>query len=259
MNDLEIAAGAAALADADARRKTVTQLSKTYPNIQLEDAYAIQRYWMNKRVENGARIVGHKIGLTSRVMQMTSKIDEPDYGHLLDDMQYTDGATIPASRFLWPRIEAELAFVLKQPVRGPHANMFTVLDATGYVVPALEIIDYRTDVPRSICDTIADNAAAGAFITGGRVVLPFDVDVRWVGATLSRNGIIEESGVSAAIMGHPALAVAWLANKLHAQGAFLDTGHVILSGSFTRPIEVLPGDTITADYGALGAIGVTFT
>ena len=259
LEEADLAAGAAALADAERHREKITQLSITYPHIRLEDAYEIQRRWIRSKVDQGGRIVGHKIGLTSRVMQMTSKIDEPDYGHLTDDMQYSDGAVIPTERFLWPRIEVELAFVLGKPIRGPHANMFTVLDATDYVAPALEIIDYRTHVPRTICDTIADNAASGAFIIGGRAVRPLDIDVRWVGATLSRNGIIEESGVSAAVMGHPAMGLAWLANKLAAQGEFLDAGHIVLSGSFTRPIAVSPGDTITADYGPLGSIGVSFS
>lgn len=259
LKEEDLAAGAEALARAERDREKIPQLSVTYPDIRLEDAYEIQRRWMHGKVEQGARIIGHKIGLTSRVMQAASKIDEPDYGHLTDDMHYTDGATIPAGRFLWPRIETELAFILGKPIRGPHANMFTVLDATDYVVPALEIIDYRTEIPRTICDTIADNAASGAFITGGRAVRPLDIDVRWVGATLSRNGVIEESGVSAAVMGHPAMGLVWLANKLAAQGEFLDAGHIVLAGSFTRPIPVSAGDTITADYGALGTIGVFFS
>ncbi|HKX79032.1 MAG TPA: 2-oxo-hepta-3-ene-1,7-dioic acid hydratase [Novosphingobium sp.] len=259
LDESDLAAGAAALADAEANREKITQLSITYPDIRLEDAYEIQRRYIRTKVERGSRIVGHKVGLTSRVMQMNSKIDEPDYGHLTDDMHYSDGAIIPTDRFLWPRIETELAFVLGKPVKGPHANMFTVLDATDYVVPALEIIDYRTEIPRTICDTIADNAASGAFIIGGRAVRPLDIDVRWVAATLSRNGTIEESGVSAAVMGHPAMGIVWLANKLAAQGEHLEAGHIVLSGSFTRPIAVAPGDTITADYGSLGSIGVAFS
>jgi 2-oxo-hept-3-ene-1,7-dioate hydratase len=133
-----------------------------------------------------------------------------------------------------------------------------VLRATEFITPALEIIDYRTEVPRAIVDTIADNAAFAAIVVGGRTIRPMDVDIRWVGATLSKNGIIEESGVSAAIMGHPAAGIAWLVNKLHAVDAKLEKGHMVLAGSFTRPVDIVAGDVIHADYGPLGAIGVSF-
>jgi 2-oxo-hept-3-ene-1,7-dioate hydratase len=250
--------GAADLLRAERERKPIPQLSRTFPAIEIEDAYAIQRHWAEARVAAGARIVGHKIGLTSRAMQMASRMTEPDYGCLLDDMVYDDGARIPAERFLAPRLEVELAFVMSAPLRGPGARVYDVLRATEYVLPALEVIDYRTEVPRAITDTIADNAAAGAMIIGGRTVRPMDVDVRWVGATLSKNGVIEESGVSAAVMGHPAAGIAWLVNKLAPLGASLEPGQIVLAGSFTRPVSVAAGDVIHADYGPLGAIGVAF-
>lgn len=250
---------ASALLQAGDTRKPIQQVSKTWPDMEIEDAYAIQQLWADARVQGGARVVGHKIGLTSRAMQMASKMTEPDYGVLLDDMVYPAGASIPASRFHMPRLEVELAFVLGKPLAGKHVTIYDVLDATAYVTPALEIIDYRTEVPRSICDTIADNAAAGAMVTGGRVVRPMDLDLRWVGATLSKNGVIEESGVSAAVMGHPAMGIVWLANKLAAHGTGLDTGHILLAGSFTRPTSVEAGDTIHADFGPLGSIGLKFT
>jgi 2-oxo-hept-3-ene-1,7-dioate hydratase len=183
---------------------------------------------------------------------------EPDYGALLDHMMFRDGQTIPAGRFIRPRLEVELAFVLKEDLSGPGCNIYDVMAATEVVVPALEIIDYRTEVPRAITDTIADNAASGGVVVGGRPVRPFDVDIRWVAATLSKNGVIEESGVSAAIMGHPAAGVAWLANKLADQEEGLKKGQFILGGSFTRPVDITPGDVIHADYGPLGAIGVSF-
>jgi len=173
-------------------------------------------------------------------------------------MLYRDGAQIPAGRFMAPRLEVELAFVMSETLEGPGLQIYDVIRATEFVVPALEIIDYRTQVPRAITDTIADNAAAGGIIVGGRTVRPMDIDIRWVGATLSKNGIIEESGVSAAIMGHPAAGIAWLVNKLHAVGARLEKGQIVLAGSFTRPVSVAPGDVIHADYGSLGAIGVSF-
>lgn len=250
--------GAADLLRAERERVAIPQLSRTFPGIELADAYVIQRYWAEARVAEGARIVGHKIGLTSRAMQMASKMTEPDYGHLLDDMLYDDGARIPADRFLAPRLEVELAFVMGQALRGPGVRVHDVMRATEFVTPALEIIDYRTEIPRQITDTIADNAAAGGMIVGGRTIRPMDVDIRWVGATLSKNGVIEESGVSAAIMGHPAAGVAWLVNKLAPQGACLEPGQIVLAGSFTRPVSVAAGDVIHADYGLLGAIGVSF-
>jgi 2-oxo-hept-3-ene-1,7-dioate hydratase len=250
--------GAEALMKADADKKAIPQLSKTFPDMEIEDAYAVQRLWAEARIARGARIIGHKIGLTSRAMQIASKMTEPDYGVLLDDALYNDGARIAASRFIKPRLEVELAFIMGAHLEGPGTGIHDVLRATEFISPALEIIDYRTEVPRAITDTIADNAAFGAIVLGGRVIRPFDTDIRWVGATLSRNGIIEESGVSAAIMGHPAAGVAWLANKLHGVGGRLEKGQIVLCGSFTRPVDIAPGDVIHADYGQLGAIGVSF-
>jgi 2-oxo-hept-3-ene-1,7-dioate hydratase len=247
-----------ALLRAETEKKVIPQLSKTYPDMEIEDAYDIQRLWSEARVERGARIVGHKIGLTSRAMQLASKMTEPDYGRILDDAFFNDGAGIEAGTFIKPRLEVELAFIMGEDLEGPGTRIYDVMRATEFVVPALEIIDYRTEVPRAITDTIADNAAFGAIVVGGRVFKPFDVDVRWIGATLSKNGIIEESGVSAAIMGHPAAGVAWLVNKLHAVGGKLTKGHIVLGGSFTRPVDISSGDVIQVDYGPLGAIGVSF-
>lgn len=251
--------GAEDLLRAERERKPIPQLSKTFPNIGIEDAYRIQDLWAEARIAAGARVAGHKIGLTSRAMQQASKMTEPDYGRILDDALYNDGARIPADRFIKPRLEVELAFIMGEDLSGPGVRIYDVLCATELVVPALEIIDYRTEVPRAITDTIADNAAFGAIVVGGRPIRPFDVDIRWVGATLSLNGIIEESGVSAAIMGHPAAGIAWLANKLHAVEAGLKKGQIVLAGSFTRPVDIKEGDVIQADYGPLGAIGVSFS
>lgn len=252
---------ALSLLEAERTKKPIRQISQTWPHMELKDAYAIQQLWANERIKAGARTVGHKIGLTSRAMQMASKMTEPDYGVLLDDMLYADGGAIPASRFLTPRLEVELAFVLGKTIggKGTHTTIFDVLDATSYVTPALEIIDYRTEVPRAIVDTIADNAAAAGMVTGGRVVRPMDVDLRWIGATLTKNGVIEESGVSAAVMGHPAAGIVWLANKLAVHDIPLKAGQIFLAGSFTRPTSVAKGDTIVADFGQLGSIGCTFT
>ncbi|MBR3193378.1 2-oxo-hept-4-ene-1,7-dioate hydratase [Bosea sp. (in: a-proteobacteria)] len=249
---------AEAILKAERERVPCPQLSKTFPEMEIADAYRVQDLWAQARIANGARLAGHKIGLTSRAMQMASKITEPDYGRILDDALYNDGARIKADSFIKPRLEVELAFIMGEDLSGPACRVHDVMRATEFVVPALEIIDYRTEVPRAIVDTIADNAAFGAIVLGGRTIRPFDVDVRWIGATLSQNGIIEESGVSAAIMGHPAAGIAWLVNKLHDVGAGLKKGQIVLGGSFTRPVDIRKGDVIHADYGPLGAIGVSF-
>ena len=247
-----------ALYAADNERRIIPQLSKTYANIELADAYAIQQLWLERRIKDGARLVGRKIGLTSRAMQMASNFTEPDYGYLTDDMLIADGAQIETAKYVNPRLEVELAFIMGQDLGGADCTVADVMRATEFVTPALELIAYRTEVPRQIADTIADNAAAGAMVMGGRLVRPFDVDIRWIGATLSKNGIIEESGVSAAVMGHPAGGIAWLVNKLALHGGGLKKGQIVLAGSFTRPIAITAGDVIAADYGPLGSLGVRF-
>ena len=251
-------AAADSLLEAERTRVVVPQLSKTYPQMTIEDAYDVQARWAQGRIAKGAKIIGRKIGLTSRAMQLASKMTEPDYGVMLDDALFKDGARIAAGTFIKPRLETELAFIMGEDLAGAGCQMHDVMRATEYVTPALEIIDYRTEVPRAIVDTIADNAAFGAIVLGGRIFRPFDVDVRWIGATLSKNGTIEESGVSAAIMGHPAAGIAWLVNKLAPLGGGLKKGDIVLGGSFTRPIDIASGDIVFADYGPLGSIGLSF-
>lgn len=191
-------------------------------------------------------------------MQIASKMNEPDYGVILDDQLYCDGSRIAAGTFKKPRLETELAFVLGEGLKGTSCQMHDVLRATEFVTPALEIIDYRTEVPRAIGDTIADNAAYGAIVIGRRIVRPFDVDLRWIGGRLSKNRVIEESGVSAPLTEHQAAGVAWLVNKLAALDDGLKKGDIVLGGSFTRPVGIASGDVIFADYGPPGRIGVSF-
>jgi 2-oxo-hept-3-ene-1,7-dioate hydratase len=244
------------------RTKTPTrQISQSHPDLTVDDAYAIQRAGVDLAAADGRVARGRKIGLTSRVMQQAVGITEPDYGVLYDDMFFADGSVVPRDRFIAPRVEVELAFVLGSALRGPDCTIYDVLRATEYVTPAIEILDARfqmtdpdTGSTRTIVDTIADNAADAGIVTGGRVVRPDDVDLRWVAALLYRNGVIEESGVAAAVLNHPANGVAWLANRLAGHGVELRAGEVILAGSFTRPVWVEPGDTFHADYGPLGSI-----
>ncbi|REF26359.1 2-oxohept-3-enedioate hydratase [Xenorhabdus cabanillasii] len=253
------------LHQAEKDRKQIRQISLDYPEITIEDAYAIQREWVGMKIAEGRVLKGHKIGLTSKAMQASSQIDEPDYGALLDDMFFQVGSDIPYERFIVPRIEVELAFVLAKPLPGPNCTLFDVYNATDYVIPTLELIDARchnidpeTQRPRKVLDTISDNAANGGVIMGGRPIKPDELDLRWVSALLYRNGIVEESGVAAAVLDHPANGVAWLANKLASHGTQLEAGQIILSGSFTRPVPARKGDTFHVDYGVLGSVSCHF-
>ncbi len=237
------------------------QISKRHPEMTIDDSYAIQRAWVQIKLSEGQKVKGHKIGLTSRAMQVVSKIEEPDYGCLLDSMFFRDGGNIPTARFIQPRVEVELAFVLGRRLSGPDVSIFDVLAATDYVVPALEIIDARverldrvTNEPRKVLDTIADNAANAGIVMGGRPVKPDAVDLRWCGALLYQNGVIEESGLAAAVLNHPANGIAWLAGKLALHDEALEAGEVVLAGSFTRPVSIALGDVFHADYGELGSI-----
>ena len=245
-------------------RKTRTQLrhfSRQYPDMTIEDGYAIQREWVRLELADGRTIRGRKIGLTSRAMQMASQITEPDYAPLMDDMFFETGSDIAVTHFIAPRIEVELAFVLGRDLKGPGVTLFDVLSATDYVTPAIEIIDSRieqfdreTRAMRKVFDTITDFAANAGIVLGGRPVRPLDVDLRWVGAMLFKNGVIEETGLAAGVLNHPANGVAWLANKIAPYGEQLHAGDIVLGGSFTRPTAAAQGDTFHADYGPLGSI-----
>lgn len=246
------------LAGARLSKQMLPLITSRYPGMTVDDAYAVQGVWTERMLESGRTVVGHKIGLTSKVMQAATGITEPDYGVIFDDAVFDNGAVIDFERFANVRIEVELAFVLRHDLQSP-ATVFDVLDATAYVVPALEILDSRITLERrTIVDTISDNAALGGIVVGGRPVRPTDVDLRWVSALLYRNETIEESGVAAAVLGHPATGVAWLADKLAQYKTALRAGELILAGSFTRPMWVEKGDTIHADYGSLGAVTCRF-
>lgn len=253
------------LNQAEKSREQIRQISLDHPEMTIDDAYAIQKEWVGVKIAEGRVLKGHKIGLTSKAMQASSQIDEPDYGALLDDMFFDDGCDIPTDRFIVPRIEVELAFVLAKPLRGPNCTIFDVYNATDYVIPALELIDARchnvdpeTNRPRKVFDTISDNAANGAVILGGRPIKPRDLDMRWISALLYRNGVIKESGVAAAVLNHPANGVAWLANKLAPHNVQLEPGQIILGGSFTRPVPARKGDVFHVDYGNMGSISCRF-
>ena len=250
-------------------RKSRTQLrhfSRDHPQMSIEDGYAIQREWVKLELADGRSIKGRKIGLTSRAMQQASQISEPDYAPLMDDMFFESGSDIPVGRFIAPRVEVELAFVLERPLRGPGVTLVDVLQATAYVTPALEIIDARieqfdrdTKAPRKVFDTIADFAANAGIVPGGRPVRPDTIDLRWAGALLYKNAVLEETGLAAAVLNHPATGIAWLANRIAPYDEQLNPGDVVLSGSFTRPTNAVRGDVLHADYGRLGNISFRFT
>ena len=246
-------------------RVQVEHFSKRHPGMTIDDGYAVQRAWVKMKTDAGRVVRGHKIGLTSRAMQQASQINEPDFGVLLDDMFFEPGE-IPSTRFIVPRVEVELAFVLKKKLEGHRIGIEEVLAATDYVTPAIEIIDSRieqhdrhTKVFRKVQDTISDNAANAAIVLGGRKARPSEVDMPWIGAILRQNGVVEETGLAAGVQGHPAIGIAWLAMKLAPWGERLQAGETVLAGSFTRPALAKKGDVFNADYGPLGRFDFTFT
>lgn len=254
---------AAELNESEKSRVQVVHFSKRFPGMTVEDGYAISRAWVKMKMDAGAVKRGHKIGLTSRAMQLSSQIDEPDFGTLLDDMFFEPGA-IPFNRFIAPRVEVELAFVLKRRIEGTKIGIDDVLAATDYVQPAIEIIDARieqfdrhTKAMRKVQDTISDNAANAGIVLGGVKAKPHEVDMPWIGAILRQNGAVEETGLAAGVQGHPAIGVAWLAMKLAPWGECLEAGDVVLAGSFTRPALAKRGDAFSADYGPMGKFDFT--
>jgi 2-oxo-hept-3-ene-1,7-dioate hydratase len=260
-----VAALARELYEARKARTQVRHFSLRHPAMTVEDGYAIQREWVRLEQADGRRILGRKIGLTSRAMQQASRITEPDFAPLMDDMFFAQGTDIPVERFIAPRIEVELAFILGRALKGPGVTLFDVLAATDWVSPAVEIIDARieqfdreTQAMRKVTDTISDFAANAGIVLGGRPVRPDAVDLRWVGALLHKNGVIEETGLAAGVLNHPATGIAWLANKIAPFGEQLEPGQVVLAGSFTRPVGAQRGDAFHVDYGSLGGIAFRF-
>jgi 2-oxo-hept-3-ene-1,7-dioate hydratase len=257
------------LQQAQSTRSQLEHFSKRFPGMTIEDGYRVSRAWVALQLAQGRRVIGHKIGLTSRAMQQASQIDEPDYGTLLDSMRFTctpgQVLDIPATRFIAARVEVELAFVLKAPLQGPNVTQAQVLAATDYVTPAIEIIDARIEqfdrhskAMRKVADTISDNAANAGIVVGAARAKPNEIDLPWVGAILRCNGVVEETGLAAGVQGHPAIGIAWLANKLAPWGESLQAGQIVLAGSFTRPVPGRAGDLFEADYGPLGTLNFRF-
>jgi 2-oxo-hept-3-ene-1,7-dioate hydratase len=265
LNQQQIEDAANRLYDAERAHIQIPALTLSYPDMNMDDAYQVQKQWVERKVAEGSEVVGYKIGLTSRAMQMAVNIDTPDYGVLLDDMVFPNNGRIRAGDFTDPRIEVEFAFVLKQSLCGADVTLEQVLDATDYVVPALELIaarSFRTDpqsgYTRKVFDTIADNAANAGIVLGDTQIDPRTTDLRWAGALLYLNGNIEETGLAAGVMDHPGHGIRWVCKRFAPWGIGLEPGQIILSGSFTRPVIVTAGDHIRADYGEHGELTVDF-
>lgn len=250
---------ARSLSEAYRTREPVAPLVETYPDLTVDDAYAIQHLQLDERLADGARVVGYKVGLTSVAMQRMLGVDEPDYGYVLDDMVHLENAPVPTDAFLQPRIEPEIAFVLGEDVSGPGLTVAELLRAVDYVIPALEIIDSRVrDWRITLADTVADNASCGAVVLGSRPARPTDVDLRLAGCNLYRNGRVVGTGAGGAVLGSPLTSAVWLVNTLGARGTSLSAGHMILSGSVTAAVPVAAGDTVATQIAGLGTVTTRF-
>lgn len=260
----EVAKAAEELLAAEETREQIGLLSLRHPGMTLDDAYAIQSAQMARKLSAGREIIGWKIGLTSKAMQEALKIDTPDSGVLYDDMLFATGATVPAGRFIQPRIEAEIAFVMQAPLDG-EVTRDEVLAATDYVCPSIEILDTRilrtdpaTGRARIITDTVSDNAANAGIVLGTERHDPRDVDLRWTGAIVKKDGEVVATGLGAAVLDDPVTGLVWLARRMGQYGQRIEAGQVVLSGSFIGPVECPPGTVIEADFGPFGRVDIGF-
>jgi 2-keto-4-pentenoate hydratase len=250
---------AADLAQAERSREPIAPLTSAYPDIDVVDAYEIQLINIRQRVAEGARVLGHKVGLSSLAMQQMMGVDEPDYGHLLDEMQVFEDTPVKAGRYLSPRVEVEVGFILAADLPGAGCTEDDVLAATEALVPSIELIDTRiTDWKIALCDTIADNASSAGFVLGEARVSPRDLDVKAIDAVLTRNGEVVAEGRSDAVLGNPVTAVAWLSRKVESFGVRLRKGDIVLPGSCTRAIDAHAGDAFVADFAGLGSVRLSF-
>lgn len=247
------------LLEAERSKQAVPPLTQQYTELNVTDAYNVQLEVLKRKLSEGRTVIGKKVGLTSVAMQKMLGVDEPDYGHLLDDMKVENNAKVKVSNLLSPKIEAEIGFVLGEDLKGPNVTFLDVLMATKYVVPTLEIIDSRiADWKIGLVDTVADNGSSAMVVVGDETAEIDGIDLRSVGMILSKNGEMVATGSGAAALGHPAHAIAWLANKLHEFGITLKAGELILPGALSAAIAVEKGDTVTAQFGSVGSVSVTF-
>lgn len=250
---------AADLAQAERSRVSLTPLTDRHPDIDVVDAYEIQLINIRQKVAEGARIIGHKVGLSSEAMQKMMGVDEPDYGHLLDDMQVYEDKPVQSANYLYPRVEVEVGFILADDLPGAGCTEEDVLAATAAFAPAIELIDTRiNDWKIKLCDTIADNASSAGWVLGEARVSPKDIDIRSIDAVLTNNGETVAEGRSDAVLGNPVTAVAWLARKVEGFGVRLRAGDIVLPGSCTRAIDAPPGSRFVADFAGLGSVKLNF-
>jgi len=237
----------------------VEPLTSREPDITIEDAYQIQLHMIGRRIKDGERIIGKKIGLTSKSVQQMLGVGQPDFGHLTSAMVYGDGASVPVSKLLQPRAEGEIAFILKHDLSGPGITNADVLRATEAVMPCFEIVDSRIrDWKIKIQDTVADNASSGLFVLGDKAVDPRKLDLSLCGMILEKNGEVMHTGAGAAALGSPVNCVAWLANTLGRLGITLKAGEVILSGALAPMVPAIPGDNMRTSIGGIGSASVLF-
>jgi 2-keto-4-pentenoate hydratase len=256
LTELERSTLADALRAAESARAPIAPLIESHPDLTAADAYEIQLRNIRRRP---APVVGHKVGLSSRAMQEMMGVDEPDYGHLLEDMRVFEDVPADAGRYCYPRVEIEVAFLLGADLPGPECTEADVLAATEYVAPSIELIDSRiVDWRISIADTIADNASSAGFVVGAGRVRPSDIDIRAIDATLWRNDEVVAQGRSDAVLGNPVTAVAWLARTVAGFGVRLRAGHLVLPGACARAVDVRPGDRFRASFVGLGDVSLSF-
>ena len=264
MNPQDVSTAASALFEAEQNRQQIGLLSMNYPGMDMDDAYAVQSALVDMKRAAGRKVIGWKIGLTSKAMQYALGIDIPDSGILFDDMEFAHGTKVPAGHFIQPRIEAEIAFKVNGTLEG-SVTREDVIAATEFVAPSIEILDTRilradpdTGQTRNVCDTISDNAANAGIVLGPQRHSPADFDLRWVGSIVSRNGEVEETGLGAGVLNDPVAGIVWLVRRLADYGQKVEAGEIVLSGSFVRPVECPSGSQIRADFGPFGEVEIGF-
>jgi len=264
MTPEKVAQAAGALFRAEAEGKQIGLLSLQNPDMDMDDAYKVQSALVERKIAAGRSVIGWKIGLTSKAMQYALGIDIPDSGVLFDDMDFAHDSIVPKGRFIQPRIEAEIAFMTSAALEG-EVTREEVLAATRFVAPAIEILDTRilrvdpsTGKARNVCDTISDNAANGGIVLGDKRHGPEDFDLRWVGSIVARDGVVEETGLGAGVLGDPVAGIVWLVRRLAEYGQRIEPDQIVLAGSFIRPVECPPGTRIDADFGPFGNVKIGF-
>ena len=259
LNRDQIAKEGQELLRAEQTRAVLRPFTEKYPAISQEEAYGIQLAFIELKKSAGAKVVGKKIGLTSKAMQKMLNVDQPDYGHILDGMVLQDGAQFRVAELIQPKIEPEIAFIMARDLKGPGVTPMQVMAATRFVVPALEIIDSRIEGWKiKLCDTIADNASSARVVLGSSPRRVDERDLKLVGMILEKNGDIVQTGAGGAVLGHPAVAVAWLANAVGQFGVSLNAGDIVMPGALCGAVDVAAGDLLQASYDGLGTVSVRF-